>query len=312
MILIEKDRHMTRNEPFFSAQKDYNEWLVNNAVLNSVDNVYISLGDWYTLATPKPDEINETESFFNNFKCKKIILAGNHDFSDSDKIWSIYPLKNSPETEIVLEPCVKTIESHTFAFLPFYKHLSNFPPMKEYYTNLSEDFINADFICYHFEDETMGKKGIDISYLKGKRLGGHIHCSQKNYEIGMPIISRYDERDQNNNLFCIQKDKQFFIDIPKFIDYYSLNYGELPNKTLAKYPIWDINNAVSRKQALTFYEDYTLYIHKINILSKKNKNIQNDSKKFNIVDFFNSYVSNRTDLTDSSIAELKNTIMSHS
>ena len=310
MIIVEKDRHMTRNEPFFSAHKDYDNWLINNSVLNSKENTYISLGDWYTLATPKPDEIDETERFFNEFHCHKIILAGNHDFSDTDKIWSIYPLANSVNTEIILEPCVRTIGNNTFAFLPFYKHLKNYPPMKEYYSNLGEEFVNADYVCYHFEDETINfgknRKGIDISYLKGKRLGGHVHCSQKNYEIGMPIISRYDERNQKNNLFCIKDKEEFFIDIPKFIDYYSVEYGKKLSEIEAKYPIWNIESAPSRKQAKEFYNNLKDYeIHEIKVLNKKEKQIENHSNEKSIISIFNDYIEKRKDLTTESISRLR-------
>jgi len=313
MIIVEKDRHMTRNEPFFSAQKDYNNWLVDSPY-SKEDNTYISLGDWYSLATPKPDEIDETERFFKDFKPRKIILAGNHDFSDTDKLWSIYPLKNSDNTEIILEPCIKIIEGHTFAFLPFYKHLKDYPPMREYYSNLSDKFINAEYVCYHFEDETVSfgknRKGIDLSYLKGKRLGGHVHCSQKNYEIGMPIISKYDERQQINNFFSIDDKKEYFIDIPKFVDFYSLEYGEEVRNVEAKYPIWNINNAPSRKQAFEKYHE--LFIHDIKVANKKDHNIQSGlNQGSSILDFFKDYIGKRSDFTDDSVSKLKNIISFH-
>jgi hypothetical protein len=313
MIIVEKDRHMTRNEPFFSAHKAYNNWLINHTVLNSENNTFISLGDWYTLPVPKPDEIDETEKFFSVFKGKKFILGGNHDFSETDKTWSIYPLRNNKDVEIVLEPCVKTIEGHTFAFLPFYKHLKNLPPMKDYYSSLGEDFINADFICYHFEDETINfgksKKGIDLSYLKGKRLGGHVHCVQKNYELGMPIISRYDERGQKNNLFCIREKETFFLDIPKFVDYYSINYGESIPTVDAKFPIWDILDAPSRKQVKEFYSDLSDFnFHDIKILRAKEKKIENKSADKSMSLMFENYVEKRHDLTEDSKQKLREII----
>jgi hypothetical protein len=169
MIIIEKDRHLCKEQPFFNAHKDLNDWYCSQD-FNEPSTTFISLGDWFDTAIPNPEEVDESERFFNNTKFDKIyLLAGNHDFSTYEKTYSILPLRNNPRVEIITEPCVKTIQGKIFAFLPFIKNLSH---MRELYSNLSDEFVNAEYVCFHFEDETIsfGKKGqktgIDLSYLK--------------------------------------------------------------------------------------------------------------------------------------------------
>ena len=201
-------------------------------------------------------------------------------------------LRNLSNVEIICEPCVKTIDGKTFAFLPHYKNLK---VMKELYTNLSEEFVNADYVCYHFEDET--QHGIDISYLKGKRFGGHIHTQCKNYELPMPITSRYDERGLDNGIYNLTEDK--IISVPKLIDYYDIEYGDEIPIGLAMFPMINIKNAPSKSLAQEKYKDN--YIHEIYVVNKKKEKIVScvDEKKISILDFFNNYIKDRNDLEDS-------------
>lgn len=299
MIAIEKDRHERGDSPFFEAHKLYNDWLLDKDFNNEKTN-FISLGDWFHSSHPTPEEIDEETRFLSNSKMKFFILAGNHDWSGTLKQYSILSFRNLSNVEIICEPCVKTIDGKTFAFLPHYK---NFKIMKELYTNLSEEFINADCVCYHFEDET--QHGIDISYLKGKRFGGHIHTQCKNYELPMPITSRYDERETDNGIYNLTESK--IISVPKFIDYYDFEYGEEIPVGLAMFPIINIRNAPSKSLAQEKYKDN--YIHDIYVLNKKKEKIVNtESKTKSIIDFFFNYIKDRDDLENSTKLRLKNYI----
>ena len=302
MIILEKDRHERGDSPFFEAHKFYNNWLLDKDFNNESTN-FISLGDWFHSSHPTPEEIDEEMRFLSNSKMKFFLLAGNHDWSGVLKQYSILSFRNLSNVEIICEPCVKTIEGKTFAFLPHYKNLK---VMKELYTNLSEEFINADYVCYHFEDET--QHGIDISYLKGKKFGGHIHTQCKNYELPMPITSRYDERGLDNGIYNLTEDK--IISVPKLIDYYDIEYGDEIPIGLAMFPMINIKNAPSKQLAQEKYKDN--YIHEIYVVNKKKEKIVScvDDKKISILDFFNNYIKDRNDLEDSTKLRLKNCIRS--
>lgn len=302
MIILEKDRHERGDSPFFEAHKFYNNWLLDKDFNNESTN-FISLGDWFHSSHPTPEEIDEEMRFLSNSKMKFFLLAGNHDWSGVLKQYSILSFRNLSNVEIICEPCVKTIDGKTFAFLPHYKNLK---VMKELYTNLSEEFVNADYVCYHFEDET--QHGIDISYLKGKRFGGHIHTQCKNYELPMPITSRYDERGLDNGIYNLTEDK--IISVPKLIDYYDIEYGDEIPIGLAMFPMINIKNAPSKQLAQEKYKDN--YIHEIYVVNKKKEKIVScvDEKKISILDFFNNYIKDRNDLEDSTKLRLKNYIRS--
>lgn len=299
MIIIEKDKHTINKQPFWNAHLDYHFWLLNQS-FNNESNTFISLGDLFHNALPDPDEMDAIIALYEQSKFKKIyLLAGNHDWSDSKKSFSILPLRNNPRVELILEPCQKIIEGKKFMFMPHYVYSETFSPMKEYYQNPPQELIDNDYLCYHVEDETISfgkrKKGIDLSKWKGKRLGGHIHKIQHNYEIGMPIQSRFDEKGQKNNLFCIS-DKESFIDIPKFVDYYDIEYGQDVPEVEAKYPLWDIHNAPSVKAAKKLYSN--LFIHKVYIANKKQEEVQakKESGSKALMNYFNNYISKRNDV----------------
>jgi len=307
MILVEKDRHLKKSEPFFSAHKAYNKWICEQ-YWSTKNTAYISLGDWYNVAVPSPEEVDETERFFNEFLGEIYILAGNHDFSTSDKVYSILPLRNNPRVKIITEPKVISMDGVSFAFLPFMKNVKY---MKEAYENLSDEFINAENVLYHFDDKSVSNKGIDISYLKGRKIGGHEHLVSDNYFLGMPINSCYTEKGQKNNILGIDSQHHYnIIDVPTFVDYYDVEYGQDLPTVEAQFPIWNIINAPSKKQGEFYYRDKypTIEIHEVKVLNKKQKKIENKEKSNSITDFFDTYTNNRTDLKSWTIIRLRSII----
>lgn len=313
MIVIEKDKHTTSKKPFWQAHLAYHEWFLSQD-FNNEENTFISLGDLFHTAIPNPEEIDAMISLYERSKFKKIILlAGNHDFSDTTKCHSILPLRNNSRVELILEPCQKIIENQTFYFMPHYVRSENYPPMREFYENPSESIINNDFLLYHIEDETISfgknKIGINLSKWKGRRIGGHVHKPMPNYELGMPVISRYDEKGTKNTLLTISNKKEVYLDVPKFIDYYDLEYGQpVPDKTESMFAIWDIINAPSIKEGRKLYP--TLHIRKVHVANSKQKLVEktNYSKRKSIKDYFDNYITNRTDFSKIAIDKLKSII----
>lgn len=310
MILFEKDRHTTKKIPHYYAHKDYNEWLLSQPY-NNEHTTFVSTGDWYHVAVPDPEEIDITEKFINDSKFKKIyILAGNHDFSTSEKVYSILPLRNNPRVEIITEPCVKNIDGDKVVFLPFMK---NTKYMKEVYENLSDEYKNAKYLVYHFDDESVSKRGINLSYLKALyRIGGHNHLPRENYELCVPIIGKYDERQQQPTLLFVDAQKSHkIVNIPIFIDYYEIEYGTEVPKVEAKYPIFNILNAPSKKQGEIFYKGQ--YIHEVKVANSKKKDIKKEggSSSTSITSFFEEYITERDDLKDNSLQRLKMIVTKH-
>jgi hypothetical protein len=308
MIIFEKDRHVRKQQPFFDAHKAYNEWFLNQ-FFNNEHTTFISTGDLYHTAIPSPEEVDLTEKFFNDSKFEKIyILAGNHDFSTSEKEYSILPLRNNPRIEIIVEPCVRYIDGNKVVFLPFMKNVKY---MKEAYENLSDEYKNADYCVYHFDDESVSKKGINLSYLNiYRRIGGHNHLPRKNYELCVPIIGKYDERGQKPTLLFVDaQGSHNIINVPIFIDYYDFPYGESPYEREAKFPIFNIIDAPSKKCAEKLYEN--LNIHEIKIVNKKKREIKKEggSNCKSTVEFFNEYIIERSDIQDWALQRLKSIIM---
>jgi len=313
MIIIEKDKHTKAKAPFWRAHIEYHKWFLEQD-FNNENNTFISLGDLFDCAIPTPDEVDSIISLYAKSKFKKIyLLAGNHDYSDSLKVHSILPLRNNPRVELILEPCQKIIEGKKFFFMPHYVHSENFLPMREFYENPPSEFVENDYLCFHIEDETIqfgkNKTGIDLSKWKGKRLGGHIHKIQKNYELGMPVQSRFDEKGQINNLLCIS-DKEQYIPIPKFLDFYDAMYGEPLPKVEAMFPIWDIHDAPSSSEGRKYY--FGNHIRKVFVKNEKKDAVEikknQPAKRKTLVEFFQEYIAKRTDLSSSTIDRLKNTI----
>lgn len=309
--IIEKDRHMKIKKPFFEAQKAYNEWFLKQE-FNNIQNTFISLGDLFDKSIPTPDEVYEMLSFFDRCRFKDIyLLAGNHDYSNVEKSYSFAPLKNNPRIHLITNKCRIKIEDKYFLFLPF---MQTNLQTRQAYEKIEE--LDNDYICYHFEDESIqyGKKKTGISSLtevKGERIGGHIHTSQKNYELGMPVLSRYDERYEKNNLLVIS-DKKTFIEVPKFISYEEVIYpNELP-ESKDSFTLWDILDAPSSKIARTFYrEKYPdIHIREVHVKSKKEDAIQNSliEDGFSIKKAFDNYIMERSDLSENSIQRLRGII----
>lgn len=307
MVIVVKDLHLKESEPYFSAQAAFLSWILSQEWNNS-KNCLIQLGDLFNNSCPTPKEYNLAETFLSKVNFKTVyLLAGNHDWSDTKKTFSILPLQNIKNTKLILEKEIIEIEGKRCAFLP-YKN-----KYREEYSEVSDDFTNTDLVFHHLEDETIAfgknKQGINLSKWKGKRIGGHIHKSQKNYELGMPVQSRVDEKGQKNNLFCIDGNKESYISIPKFLDYYDVEYGEPLPKVEAQFPIWDIHNAPSPSEARKFY--FGNYIRKVFIKNKKESSIEVDkvqSKKKTLIELFNEYISKRNDLSDSAINRLRTII----
>lgn len=312
-IIIEKDRHMRIHKPFFQAQKEYNKWFLTQS-FNSIQNTFISLGDLFHTPTPTPEELDEMIWFFDQSKFKAIyLLAGNHDWSEVLKTHSILPLKNNPRIHLITSPETIVIENHKMVFLPF---IETTHKTREVYKEIKEEWKDCEYVFYHFEDESIQfskkKTGIDLSSIQGKRIGGHIHLSQMNYELSMPVLSRYDERSEKNNLLCIDGSCETYVDVPKYLGYATVNYpNNLPNVD-SKYTLWDVYESTNEKATRKFYKEKypDIIIREIHKKVEKEENIKNDNIALTLDEHFENYIVKRKDLPQWCIDRLKTIVRS--
>jgi DNA repair exonuclease SbcCD nuclease subunit len=313
--LIElNDLHIKEKEPFFSANRDFFEWTLNQPWNNS-DNILIQKGDLFNNSHPTPTENDLVCSFLRRCKFKQIyLMKGNHDFSYKFKN-SLKPLKNISENIILIEePCKIKIDNLNILLLPnLYDDEINNKKMKEYYENLPDDLKDNkyDYCFYHFEDNTSNtsrlNNGINLSYLDVNIYSGaHIHKNDGNHYNGVHIPTRFDEKGQHNPISIIDtiNKNRSFIQVPYFLDFIEVVYpNDLNNNNNDNiiYPIYDILDVPSEVLAKNFYKEkykdtdkiyFRKFFKKIN--EKKLNNecniIVNDNNKKSIKDYFNKYV----------------------
>ena len=114
-----------------------------------------------------------------------------------------------------------------------------------------------DFIIFHFEDETQefgNEKTINLSKLKGKRIGGHIHVGGKNY-VPSPIPNKSNEVLPERYLYLLDTETKELekILIPNFLDYQSVNLYEDIKPSNALYTVYEIRNYVNKEEAISYY-----------------------------------------------------------
>jgi hypothetical protein len=267
-IVVIGDTHFRTKEPFFSAGRDFALWLIDHP-LNHPDNYIIFLGD-ITHDSIIEGELNSfLLDIFNQLAFKEIyIIHGNHTWKRfRGRISSTTTvLENVPRLNLINYPCGFNIEGVDCLMLPHYlKETKDTVSMKECYEKMP--FTDPhDFVFGHYNDETEQLFGnyIDTSHIQGEKILGHIHISGDHY-LGSPIITRKDERGKENIILAIDidtKDKKY-IDVPRFLDYHSVNYGEDLPEVEATHPIWTIKEAPSREMALKKYPE--AYVHEIAI-----------------------------------------------
>lgn len=286
-IIVEKDRHMMFKEPFFSAQKAYIDWFLEQP-WNNEENTFISLGDFFDKAYPQPPVYDLAHYWLSKAKFKRIIInVGNHDFRRDPKTkkvsLSVDPLSNDPRVEIISQPQQLNIDGVSAFVLPYLVSSTvEEKTMVDFYAKYIEDHKDHDndYLFYHFEDEINAfhaHNAVDLSLMKGKRCGGHLHMILPGYELGMPVNHRYDERGQKNTLLSINTNtlEEKIVEVPKFLDYYSVSYPDALPEVDAVFPIWDIENCNLKEEDIkSYYGD--IFIRQIN---KEFKKEVSESKK---------------------------------
>lgn len=254
------DLHIREERPFVDAFSSFLDW-VEKQDWNRPENTGVFLGDIFHryFATSIENDL-AIRAFKDSFKFKKkIILRGNHDFKTSKNALQIF--NSFKDVECVYSPKSITVEDKECLFLPSYTYdVANreLVDMKKFYEDKSNPLFKKEYayIFGHFSDVSMFGEGIDIKHIKGTKVFGHLHVhSVAPHYLGVPVISRYDEKGTDCRIAKIECDgKLFYLPVPKFIDYYSVEYGKPLDATItAKYPILDIVDAPDKESALSLY-----------------------------------------------------------
>lgn len=303
MIVFCGDMHCRGEFPHFEAGVEFMNWFAGQD-FNNDENIMIHLGDVTHGSLISGKVYREVVDWFlNKLKFKKIIiLSGNHDYNRRSKSSSIDPLSVLPNVEIYDNPTNLSIvdngEELNMLLLPYYySNTVDLPPMKQFYENLPEEWIERkwDYILGHYNDETETLFGdyIDTSKLKGKRILGHIHFPRGNY-IGTPIITRRDERGNNNRILLHEKGILSTHSTPRFLDYYEVKYPNSLFEVEAMFPIWDIVDAPNESAVYELYSN-GVTIRKItvkdtnsitNINEEDEESVQEKSISLHLDDFF--------------------------
>lgn len=257
-MLVIGDLHLTENWIKRLQVENFMNWLnKQDCLINS--KTIILLGDLFEIPTPPAYLVAFYLQLFSRAWADKniIIVRGNHDVNlEEDSLDHFSYMDN---VTIVKDLKELDIEGHKCLLLPHYNHEgTNKPPMHEYYSSLKGSY---DYIFAHVMDETQSMGGLiknvcDLSNIKGKKLFGHVHTpnvKQGGNYLGSAIKNSSTEKSDNKILALIKEESLEFIDVPSFMEYETVDYGEdISNKdTLV---LLNVLNAPTKNEAQTFYE----------------------------------------------------------
>lgn len=234
MTYILGDLHVRKEEPFFSAAKSVLEEMKTK--LKRGDTL-IQLGDVFHTSKPYPKEyelINEFIKWCEEKVVSLVIMAGNHDYNYNQGTYSIDPLV-SKQVFKFYEPTLFETEEANFFILPW-EPKANFKQLieKEYPETYKTSIEQADYLLYHFPDETImfgtDYQGINLSAYEEInpniiRIGGDIHVQSENY-LGTPYQTRYDEKGQIGRYAKITNSDTQYIEFVTYVEYLDIEYGK--------------------------------------------------------------------------------------
>lgn len=268
-LIVVGDMHLQNKEPKKSQCLDVLDWIFNSD-FNNPNNTLLMLGDLCEINSPY--ELYEIfiDCFENRSRFAKIlIIEGNHECANQSTVLSLFrPLKN---VEVITEWKAWKYYNCTLLFLPFYNHEgTDKKPMVEEYSNLGgkiatfngEGFSDEfDYGFGHIEDDTehFSKKFCDTSKLKVKTwMNGHIHTANiqnDGHYLGACTLNSSTESGRTPYIAKINGETKEYelIEVPKYLEYYIVEYPNKLEKPKTKYAIFTVKNALDKNVALEEY-----------------------------------------------------------
>lgn len=254
-MLVIGDLHLMRNWIKKQQVENFFEWLHKQDCFTKEKNI-VFLGDLFEI--PCPDVslvVFYLQVFSKIWKDKTIyLLEGNHDHNLTENALDYFTVLDN--VKLIKDLQELEIEGRKCLFLPDYSYEGTDKlPMEEYYSSLKGEY---DYIFAHVMDETQnfGSKFCDLKNVKGKRLFGHIHTSTLekggNY-LGSAVKNSSTEKDDNKVLALINADGLKLVQVPSFLEYETVNYGDEPN-CKDNLLLLNVTGAPSKAEAEEFYE----------------------------------------------------------
>lgn len=265
-LIVVGDIHLQNKEPKKSNAIDTLNWIFDNKELNNKNNSLLLLGDMCEVNSPFELYGIFVDLFTNKSSFAKVwIVQGNHDCINMSSVLSLFaPLKN---VEVIQEWKIIDFYNTKILTLPFYNHEgSTKKPMKEVYSHLYENEeikdVEFDYCMGHIEDETnhfSSKNFCDLSQLKVKHfLHGHIHNGNAwngGHYLGSACANSVTERNIDKKIAIIDGETKEceFVTLPKYLEYYTVEYPNKLEKPKTKYAIFTVKNVLDKNIALEEY-----------------------------------------------------------
>ena len=260
-LVVCGDIHLQCREPKKSQCLDFLNWLFNQD-FNNENNSLLFLGDLCEINSPFELFGVFVDYFTNKSKFEKIyLLQGNHDLANQSTILSLFrPL---PNIEVITDWKTSKFYNCNFLFLPHYSHEgSDKVSMVELYSNLyktvTEEF---DYGFGHIEDDTQNfsKHYPSTKDLKVKQwMNGHVHTptiQNGGNHLGSATLNSSSESTDTKYLAIIDGEtKEYELkEIPKFMEYYTVEYPNKLEKPKTKYSIFTVKGVLDKNTALEEY-----------------------------------------------------------
>lgn len=279
------DDHIRQEEPFFEAKKRFFQWCLQQE-WNNENNIMFHVGDLFHRNLPTPKEINLAVDFIGNLKFKSMIFIpgnGQHEYNRQKKSYAIEAIESLPGVQVYYLPQTKTIGNTRILFLPWIPDnvYDDIPKMKEYYEKTLQDAYKEktfDFVFGHFACKKFFDDEVDIDWIQGKKRMGHIHFPDETY-LGINTITRSDEKGIPLNLDSIDLNTGVMskIAIPRFLDYYDVQYPETVKDVEAELPVLEVFDAPSEEEARRLYsyekQGKPIHFHRIHLKQQFNSGL---------------------------------------
>ena len=260
-LVVCGDIHLQCREPKKSQCLDFLSWLFNQD-FNNENNSLLFLGDLCEINSPYELYEVYVDYFVNRSKFEQIfILQGNHDCANISTVLSLFrPL---PRVKVITNWEIIKFYNCNLIMLPHFNHEgTDKVSMVELYSNLYKTVTDEfDYGFGHIEDDTQNfsKHYPSTKDLKVKRwINGHVHTptiqNGGNY-LGSATLNSSTEHGNTKYLAIIDGEtKEYELkEIPKFMEYYTVEYPNKLEKPKTRYAIFTVKNVLDKNVALEEY-----------------------------------------------------------
>lgn len=260
-LIVCGDIHLQYREPKKSQCLDFLNWLFSQD-FNNENNSLLLLGDLCEINSPYELYEVYVDLFVNKSNFNQIyVLQGNHDCANISTVLSLFrPL---PRVKVITNWEIIKFYNCNLIMLPHFNHEGTDKiSMIELYSNLYKTVTDEfDYGFGHIEDDTQNfsKHYPSTKDLKVKQwMNGHVHTptiqNGGNY-LGSATLNSSSESGDTKYLAIIDGEtKKFELkEIPKFMEYYTVEYPNKLEKPKTKYAIFTVKNVLDKNVALEEY-----------------------------------------------------------